>query len=78
VKAAYASATLSTISGIPRIASDHRPAATGVARAKAPSAIKRAPATRFLKTPPDCGIGHPLPVDAIQEDKAMITVYKEF
>jgi hypothetical protein len=77
VKAAYASATLSTISGIPRIASDHRPAATGAARANAPSAINTTPATRFLQILPDCGIGHPLPVDAIQEDEAESLSIKE-
>ena len=53
----YASTTLKTIRGMPRIASDQRPAAIGAARAKAPSAINRAPATRLLNIPDERGMG---------------------
>jgi len=50
---------------MPRIASDQRPAAIGAAKATAPSAINTAPATRFLNSPDDCGMGlYLLAVDA--------------
>jgi hypothetical protein len=51
------------------MASDHRPAAMGAARASTPSAINTAPAIRFLKTPEGCNIGYPL--------AGMIIVYQE-
>jgi hypothetical protein len=64
------------IRGMPRIASDHRPVAMGAARASTPSAINRAPATRFPKIPEGCGMSHSLAVKAIQEGEATITVYQ--
>jgi hypothetical protein len=48
----------------------------GAARASTPSAINRAPATRFPKTPEGCGMSHSLAVKAIQEDEVTITVYQ--
>ena len=49
----------------PEDRSDQRPAAMGADRAKAPSAINRAPATRILNIPEDRGMGrHPLALDA--------------
>ena len=44
----------------------------GAARASTPSVIKSAPATRFLKTPERCGIGHPFAGGSIQESEAPI------
>jgi hypothetical protein len=50
--AAYASAKLKAIKGIPRIASDHRPANRGANSANTPKVISARPARRplnFLK-----------------------------
>jgi hypothetical protein len=67
-KAAYASATRNAISGIPRIASDHRPAARGAHKASTPKPIKKSPRTRFLKALDNAGMGcSPLRLQSVAE-----------
>src|SRR5258708_4516864 len=67
------SAIAIAIRGSPRIASDHRPATSGVVRTKAPNAINRAPAMRFPMAPAIDGIGiYPSSIDALVLTKPLL------